>query len=359
MTSSTDPVVVIGSGQSGLAGASAALDAGLRPLVLEASDRSAGSWPQYYDSLTLFSPAKYSSFPGVPFPGDPDGYPARDDVARYLESYAAGLDAEIRTGTRVTSIDTSGGRFTVHTATGEEISAAGIIAASGSFANPHIPQLPGHDGFAGTILHVADYHDPRPYAGQRVVVVGAGNSAIQVSYELAQVATVTLATREPVSFVPQRRLGRDLHYWLKVSGADRLPAAWLTRLFSSTLVIDTGRYQAALAAGRPDRRPVFKALDGPDVIWSDGSREPVDTVILATGYRPNLSYLDGLGALDQRGLPRHDGGTSTTHPGLVYLGIEFQRSFSSNTLRGVHRDATHVVAALAAYVNKAAMTEPA
>ncbi|WP_406044264.1 NAD(P)-binding domain-containing protein [Micromonospora sp. NBC_00898] len=95
------------------------------------------------------------------------------------------------------------------------------------------------------------------------------------------------------------------------------------------------------------RREMFTAFTPDGVIWPDGTSEPVDAVIFATGYRPNLDYLAPLGALEGSRMPRHTGGISTNHPGLVYLRLEFQRSFSSNTLRGVGRDATHVIAALA------------
>ena len=101
----TASMIVVGAGQSGLAAAHAALRAGLRPVVLEASDRAAGAWPRYYDSLTLFSPARYSALPGRPFPGDPERYPTRDEVARYLSDYAAALDADIRLGHRVEHVE--------------------------------------------------------------------------------------------------------------------------------------------------------------------------------------------------------------------------------------------------------------
>lgn len=89
--------------------------------------------------------------------------------------------------------------------------AAGIVAASGSFANPYLPSLLGQETFTGRLLHVADYRNPKQHAGERVAVVGAGNSAVQVGYELASVASATLATRHPLAFWPQRRQGRDLH----------------------------------------------------------------------------------------------------------------------------------------------------
>lgn len=352
----SSPVVIVGGGQSGLAAAWAALDAGLTPLVLEAGSRPVGSWPHYYDSLTLFSPVEYNALAGRPFPGEPDAYPRRDDVVDYLEKFAQGLGVEIRTGTHVERVDSHGDEFLVHTAHGEAIPAAGVVAASGSFSRPHRPDIPRLAEFGGDVLHSSDYREPTSFDGQRVVVVGAGNSAIQIGYELAHVTRTSLATRSPVHFVPQRPFGKDLHHWLRTTGLDYLPPAWLARMFDSTLVIDTGRYKEAVQSGLLDRRPMFTEFTPDGVIWADGSREHVDAVIFATGYRPSLDYLRPLGAVNEAGLPLHDGGTSTTHPGLVYVGLEFQRSFSSNTLRGVHRDAEHVMAPLAAHVTKGAAT---
>jgi putative flavoprotein involved in K+ transport len=353
MTSVTD-VVVIGAGQSGLAAVRALQAHGIHPVVLEAGPEPAGSWPRYYDSLTLFSPARYSAMPGQGFPGDPDHYPHRDEVAAYLRRYAAGLGANIRSHTPVTAVEADGqGGFLVRTASGQSFRAAGVVAATGSFGNAHVPALPGQDRFAGRLLHVASYRSPLQYAGERVVVVGGGNSAVQVGYELAQVATVTLATRHPVTFHPQCRDGQDLHYWLEASGFDLLPPEWLRHYLGDHWVVDTGKYRHALETGQMDRRPMFAAFGTDGVIWPDGTRQQVDTVVFATGYRPHLDYLRPLGALDGSGLPRHSDGISATHPGLVYLGLEFQRSFSSNTLRGVHRDAEHVIPPLAAHVRNA------
>lgn len=358
MTTQTQPVVIVGGGQSGLAAARAVRDAGLRPVVLEAGDHAAGGWPGYYDSLTLFSPARFSAMPDLPFPGDPDSYPGRDEVAAYLRRYADHLDVEIRTGTRAVSVDAGErGGFVVRTVNGDGIEAGGIeaggvVAASGTFTNPHLPVIPGQETFAGELMHVAAYRSPKDYTGKRVVVVGGGNSVVQVGYELADVASTTLASRAPIQFLPQQVDGQDLHHWLTTTGFDHLPLEWLARVVPGTLVVDTGDYRRSLESGRLDRRPMFTGFDGDGVVWADGVREKVDTVIFATGYRPSLDYLEPLGALND-GMPVHSGGISSTHPGLVYLGLEFQRSFSSNTLRGVHRDAEYVTRPLAAQVRGA------
>ncbi|MEU9279697.1 FAD-dependent oxidoreductase [Streptomyces sp. NPDC048341] len=345
-------VAVIGGGQSGLAAAYALREQGLRPVVLEASERAAGSWPHYYDTLTLFSPARYSSLPGMPFPGgDPDRYPHRNEVVDYLTAYAARLDAEIRPGCRATGIRRAGGGFEVDLEDGAQLAAGAVVAASGALGRPYRPLLPGLEGFTGAVLHAADYRNPTRLAGRRIVVVGAGNSAVQIAAELAGAARVTLASRGPVRFARQHILGRDLHFWLARSGLDTAQLGRVVRTPPRQPVIDDGRYRAALAQGAPDRRELFTGIDGAKVIWPDGAREEVDTILLATGYRPDVPYLAGLdGALDGEGRPRQQGGISLVHPGLAFVGLEWQRSLSSNSLRGVGRDAAGVARRLAAHL---------
>ncbi|MFD5895909.1 flavin-containing monooxygenase [Streptomyces sp. NPDC060366] len=342
-------VAVIGGGQSGLAAAHALRGQGLKPVVLEASDQAAGSWPHYYDSLTLFSPARYSSLPGLPFGGDPDRYPHRDEVVTYLLRYADRLDAGIRTGHRVREVRPDGDRFTLTMADGSEVGARAVVAATGGFGRPKRPELPGLDSFTGDVLHVTDYRSPEPFAGQRVVVVGAGNSAVQIAAELALRSRVTLASRAPVRWFKQRPLaGKDLHFWLKITGLDTAPLGRFQKAPATMAVIDDGRYRAALAARAPDRRPLFTGIDGTELTWQDGATEHIDTIILATGYHPDLTYLAPLGALDGQGRPRHRDGASLAHPALAYVGQEWQRSLSSASLRGVGRDAQRAARRLAA-----------
>ncbi|MFD0558699.1 putative flavoprotein involved in K+ transport [Stackebrandtia endophytica] len=346
------PVVVIGGGQSGLAAAGALRHAGTDPVVLEAGATAQGSWPDYYDSLKAFSPNRFNSMPGLDFGGNPDGYPTRDEVAHYLARYAESIGLHIRTDARVTEVTEEPDGFGVHIAGQQMVTANAVIAASGSFGRPNRPPLTGQDGFGGELLHVAEYRNPAPFAGKRVVVVGGGNSAVQVACELAEVATVTVASLEPFHLVPQQLNGRDAHHLL-VAGFDHLPPHWLAQLAGGPLVMDVGGYAEMFASGAVDRRPMFSELTSDGVRWDDGETEFVDTVILATGYRPDLGYLRGLGALDGDAAPLHVGGLSTTHVGLGYIGLELQRSFASNTLRGVARDAEAIAPAIAAVANGA------
>ena len=349
--------IVIGAGQAGLAAGYYLQRAGLTFTLLEANDQPGGSWPHYYGSLRLFSPARFSSLPGLPFPGDPARYPARDEVTAYLRDYAAYYQLPIQTGTRVATITQQEGGFTVKTVDNRWWQARSLIAATGSFHRPAMPTLPGQGAYQGMILHSYAYHTPAAFAGQRVVVVGAGNSAIQIAVELAQVAAVTLATHAPIRWVKQRPWGRDLHFWWWLTAFDRVvldsPAGALVKQTiqgKGPRVLDTGVYQAALAAGRPDHRPLFLRFTDEGVVWADGQTEMVDTVLFATGYRPNLAFLDGLGALDREGQAVQRHGISQRVPGLYFVGLSNQRTLASATLRGVGPDAAVVVQHLQRYL---------
>src|SRR5215207_209902 len=339
-------IAIIGGGQAGLAAAYAARLAGLDPVVLEAGDEPVGSWPRYYDSLALFSPARFSELPGLRFAGEPERYPTRDELIEYLRAYARQLDADIRTRECVMRVARADHRFAVATETGLELTAELVIAASGGFGAPHRPALPGLDSFAGRTIHSSGYRNPDGYAGRRVVVVGGGDSAMQIAAELADFTRVSIATRAPLRFMPQRPLGRDLHWWLKRTGLDTAPFG--PRLIGRRVVVDDGSHRAAIASGNPDARALFARLDGHDAVWRDGERERVDAVILATGYRPEVSYLRGTGALDGDGRPLQRRGVSSALSGLGYVGLEYQRSYASATVRGVGRDADYVLERLIA-----------
>ncbi|MFB7554556.1 flavin-containing monooxygenase [Streptomyces brevispora] len=339
-------LIVIGAGQSGLATAALAPRHGFtRILILEAAEEPGGSWPRYYDSLTLFSPGRYSSLPGMRFPGDPDGYPRRDEVVNYLRAYANRLPADIRTSTSVTSVTHQDGAWSVLASDGRKFTAGAVIAATGDYGTPFTPDLPGRQDFGGQVLHAADYRSPDAFAGQRVVVVGGGNSAIQIAADLGAVADTTLASRRPIGWMPQRPLGRDLHWWL---GHTRLDIAPIRRRLAKVpvSVIDDGRYLAALDRHGVERRDMFTRFTNEGVVWADGTKQSVDTVLLATGYRLTFPYLRDSGALGSDGAPLHRGGVATTVPGFGFVGMEFQRSFSSKTLRGVGRDAGDVLSRL-------------
>ena len=337
----TVDVAVVGAGQSGLAAGQTLQHAGLDVLILEAAADVGGSWPSYYDSLTPFSPARFSALPGMRLPGRSNRYPTRDEITDYLRDYAVRFDLPVQIDSRVLDAAWDGQAFHLDLAGGDRLTARGLVVASGGFGRPHIPDLPGLGEFTGTLLHAAHYRRPDQFAGQRVVVVGAGNTAVQVAVELAQVATVTVASRHPIRFQSQRPLGLDVHYWARWSGLEALSPG-RSEGARSIMVLDDGRYSAAFAAGRLDRRPMFDRLTRDGVVWADGTAEPVDAVILATGYRPDVDYLAGLGALNADGWPIHCRGRSLTVPRLGYLGLPGQTGPASATVRGSGHDARRI-----------------
>lgn len=345
--------VVVGAGQAGLATAWHLKDSGMSFRLLEAGDQPGGAWQAYYDSLKLFSPAAYSGLPGLPFPGAPGRYPHRNDVVDYLQDYAGHFSLPVETNRRVLRVERENAGFRVETGDGEIIHAHCVIAASGAFANPYIPPLPGLDGFRGRHLHSAQYRNTQGFEGKRIVVIGGANSAVQIARELARVARVTLATRRPIRFVPQRILGRDFHFWLRLTRLDF--TRWLDD--QSTPVLDDGSYRQAVAAGCPDRRPMFTHILPDAVQWADGSREPVDVLLFATGFRPQLPYLSALDVTDADGRLEQKNGIARNIPGLYFVGFPKQRNFASATLRGVGPDAAHVIGHLRRHLARARLAE--
>ncbi|MDD0843377.1 flavin-containing monooxygenase [Pseudomonas sp. Gutcm_11s] len=330
-------VIVIGAGQAGLAAGWHVSQQGLEFLILDEQGRPGGNWHNYYDSLKLFSPAEHSSLPGMTFPGEAKRYPLRHEVVSYLEQYAEHFQLPILSETRVTAVHREETVFRVASDNGQQFTAKALIVASGGFSRPYTPEIPGLTSFGGTRLHSAQYRNPAGFEGQRIVVVGAANSAVQIAHELAQVAEVTLATREAIRFMPQRILGADFHDWLKWTGLGN--SRWLSD--QSTPVLDDGTYRRALKAGRYRPRPMFQQVTPSGVAWADGQVERIDSLIFATGFRPNLPFLEGLSVMDDRGhvLQRH--GIATHVPGLYFVGLPRQRNFASATLRGVGPDIEH------------------
>ena len=237
---------------------------------------------------------------------------------------------------------------------GRVLPASGIVAASGSFSNPYRPSFPGEDTFTGELSHVADYRNPTSYAGQRVVVVGAGDSAAQVANELAPVATTSIATRHPIRFIPQHIDGHDVHYWFRETGFDTLPAAWLSMITDGSVVTDSVGFRQTLAerarrstsdVRRARRRARWSGATA-SANRSTRSSSPRDTDPACTTYASS-------GHSNDDAAPLHVGGISSTHAGLVYVGLEYQRSYASNTLRGVSEDARAVVEPLVAWIRDA------
>ena len=211
--------VVIGAGQAGLALAHYLRRDGRRFVVLEAADRVGDSWRRRWDSLTLFTPRRYDALPGMRFPGDPEGYPSKDEVADYLDAYASQFNLPIRLGRRVTSVRRDGaGGFVVDTRK-ETFHARQVVVATGGFTGPVIPGFAGRLGADVVQLHSSAYRNPGSVPEGEVVVVGAGNTGVQIASELAAAGrSVSLSVSTLGKATPQRFMGRSLFWWFERLG---------------------------------------------------------------------------------------------------------------------------------------------
>lgn len=335
-------VIIIGAGQAGLACGWHLRQQNLRFVILDAGQWPGGNWRNYYDSLRLFSPAAYSSLPGMPFPADARHYPSRDEVVRYLERYAEAFQLPIRQYTRVEQVKKENGMFVLQASDSQRFSSKAVVICTGGFNQPFIPAVQGLEGFRGQRLHSADYRNVDGFSGQRVVVVGAANSAVQIAYELAMVSRVVLATRGPIRFAAQKILGVDFHAWLKWTGLEK--TRWLND--QSTPVLDDGTYRRALKQELFVHKTMFQEVTPGGVIWADGQYTEVDSLLFATGFRPNASFLKDLQPPGGEGLLGQRDGQAEQVPGLYFVGWPKQRNFASATLRGVGPDALHILPSL-------------
>ncbi|WP_416396181.1 flavin-containing monooxygenase [Allohahella sp. A8] len=335
-------VAIIGAGQAGLAMAHVLQAASLDFQVLEAGIQAGGSWSKYYDSLSLFSPAQYSALPGMAFPGDPGRYPRRDEVVDYLAAYARRFDFPIRYDAPVSSVQREALGFNVIMRNGESMQAKAVVVATGAFSSPNRPNLTGLESFKGAVLHSSEYRRPADVRGSHVTVLGAGNSAVQIAYELSADHDVTLVARHPPVFMKQRPLGRDIHFWLRASGFDTAPlGAWFGWRLTEA-VLDQGLYQQAFKDKKILYKPMFDRITTDGLQWGD-SHQSVDSLIMATGFINKPRFLEGLDGLSAEEASRQRGGVSLAVPGLYFVGVPWQRSHASATLRGVGPDAAVVV----------------
>ena len=208
-------VVVIGAGQAGLAIGHFLARAGRRFVILEAGESVGTAWRERWDSLVLFTPRRYDALPGLPFPGDPDGYPGRDEVVAYLEQYARTFDLPVRFRSRVRSLTAEDdGGFVLELADGRRVEADQVVVATGPFHAPSMPALADELDPALFQAHSAAYRSPSRVPDGTVLVVGGGNTGFQIAKELSATHTVHLAVGSRQTPLPQRLLGRDLFWWL-------------------------------------------------------------------------------------------------------------------------------------------------
>ena len=336
-------VVVIGGGQAGLAVGYSLRRTGLSFVLLDAAEAPGGAWLRGWDSLRLFSPARWSSLPGWLMPGGVDEYPTRDEVVAYLAAYEARYQLPVHRPVRVTAVRRVGEALEVESDEGRWTARA-VVSATGSWERPYLPEVPGREAFRGVQLHSAEYRSPSPFAGRRVLVVGGGNSGAQVLAELSKVADATWVTLEPPRFLPDEVDGRFLfeqateRYRAKLEGRDPGPPRSLGDVVMVEPVREA-RERGVLHAVRPPAR----FTEG-GVVWPDGREEPVDAVVWCTGFRPALEHLAPLGVLDPQGRVEVRGTRSVREPRLWLVGYGEWTGFASATLIGVGRSARATVA---------------
>lgn len=329
-------VVVVGAGQAGLAIGHFLAEQGRRFVILEAADSVGSAWRSRWDSLVLFTPRRYSALPGLVFPGDPAGYPTRDEVVAYLEKYAATFELPIELNSRVRSLTRRNGRFVVGL-DDDEISASQVVVATGPFQTPRTSTLAGELAPEVFQIHSIEYRSPSEVPAGRVVVVGGGNTGYQIAKELSATNEVHLAIGSRQKPLPQKLLGRDLFWWLTTLGVLRKTVD--SRLGRRLRERDTliGSSPRELERHGVGLKPRAVAASGRTVSFADGSDLDVDAVIWATGYRSDYSWID-LPVFDEDGRPRHRRGV-TELSGLYFLGLSWQHTRGSALIGWVGNDA--------------------
>lgn len=337
-------VVVIGAGQAGLAIGYYLRRVAVRFSILDAAGRIGESWASRWDSLRLFTPARYSQLPERPLDMDPWAYPGKNEIAAYLEDYASAFELPVDLNTEVQSLRREGETFTVHTNTRRTWRTRQVVVATGPFQVPLVPAVADCLDARLTQVHSSDYERPEqlPRDGA-VLVVGGGNSGYQIALELAQSGReVHLSRGEHNASVPQKPLGRDIFWWQDLLGVLRIPARSALgrrmRANDSTIIGIPARVLAD-AGVRMHERLVDAA--GRTISFSHGGTLDVTAVVWATGFRRDYSWLDVPGALDDTGTPIHERGISPVQ-GLYFLGLPWLHTTGSALIGFVARDAQHL-----------------
>ena len=339
-------VIVVGGGQAGLALGYFLAQQGRDFVILEAADEPAAAWLTRWDSLRLFTPARYSALPGRAFSGDANRYPTRDEVASYLATYARELDLPVRFGSRAKSLRRADGGYVLETdERGYE--AQQVVVATGPFQVPRVPPIADSLGEGVVQLHSGEYRRPSDIPSGTVLVVGGGNSGFQIAEELAGSHQVHLAIGSRQTSFPQRLLGRDLFWYLEATGVIRksLDSRVGQRLSGRDSLI--GSSPRGIRRRGVEIHPRAVAAEGSTVTFADGGKLHVGAVIWATGYRSDYSWID-VPVFDARGLPVHRRGV-TDSPGLYFLGLTWQYTRGSALIGWVRDDAEFIAEQIKAF----------
>jgi putative flavoprotein involved in K+ transport len=345
--------LVLGGGQAGLAVGYHLTQRDLPVIVLDANERVGDSWRKRWDSLHLFTPARYNALPGMPFPGPPRSFSTKDEVADYLEAYAARFELPVRTGVRADRLSRNRTHFVVE-AGGRLFEAENVVVAMGSDQAPWVPPFAPELNRGIVQLHSAQYRNPSQLREGPVLVVGVGNSGAEIAVDVVKEHPTWIAGKEtghvpfrieraPARFVFLPLLFRVIgHRVLTV----RTPIGRKMRpkLLSHGAPLVRVRPKDIAAAGIERVPRVVGVTDGLPVLEDNRVLEATN-VIWCTGFRPDFTWIDlpVFGDEEDPREPIHQRGIVANEPGLYFVGLFFLYAMSSGFLPGVGRDAKHVV----------------
>ncbi|HSE70338.1 MAG TPA: NAD(P)-binding domain-containing protein [Nocardioidaceae bacterium] len=338
--------LVVGAGQAGLAMAWHLAQRDQRFLVVDGAPELGHSWRSRWDSLRLFSPTQYDGLPGMPFPAPADSYPGKDEVADYLREYATRFELPVLLGTAVARLERTAAGFTAHTAQGP-LRARRVVVATGAFQRPAVPEVATGLGPEVTQLHSSAYRNPGQVPAGRVLVVGAGNSGLQIAEELAATHPVVVSAGSRPASLPQRFLGRDLFWWMTRLGMlERTADSGLARRLRARGDLVIGSSRRRLRHAGVEFRPRVVAASGAEVRFADGTSDRPAAVVWATGFRSDHTWIDVPGVLRDGSVVHRRGITDV--PGLYFLGLPWQRTRGSSLLGFVQHDAAWLAEQMAA-----------
>ena len=339
-------VVVVGGGQAGLAIGYFLARQGVDFVILDAADEPAAVWRRRWDSLTLFTSARYDSLPGLPFPGDPERYPTKDEVADYLIDYARRHELPVELDSAVRALHPAGGGYLLEL-DDRTIRADQVVIATGPFQTPFVPPIAEGLGAEVHQLHSTEYRRPQDIPEGEVLVVGGGNTGYQIAEELAASHQVHISIGTAQKPLPQRILGRDLFWYLDKTGVIR-------KSKNTRIGQRLQKNEDTLIGYKPktleDLGVVFhpRALDaqGPTVTFTDHTELEARTVIWATGFRLDHTWVH-VPVLDESGKVIEQRGV-TQSPGLYFIGLPWMHTRGSALLGFVGDDAEYLAGQMAA-----------
>jgi putative flavoprotein involved in K+ transport len=341
--------VVIGGGQSGLSAGYFLKQQGLPFVILDANARVGDSWRKRWDSLRLFTPARFDALAGLKFPAPARSFPTKDQMADYLESYARHFALPVRSGVKVQRVSREGRRYVVETSE-KRYEADHVVVAMANYQVPKLPSFSTQLRPDIVQLHSMAYRNPAQMRPGRVLMIGAGNSGAEIAMELSRLHQVVMSGRD-TGHVPIR-LDRFIaqtvvlpllfrvifHRLLTVHTASGRKAR--AKMISQGGPLIRVKPDDLQAAGVERVSRVVGVRDGLPVL-EDGRVLDVANVVWCTGFQPGFSWLD-LPVFDESGRPRQERGVAENEPGLYFLGLHFLYSMSSSMIHGVGRDAARV-----------------